>query len=351
MDENKQADTEKRPGEGQEPVKAKPNKKRMVKRIAIGVGVLIVVAAAIFFYARYEDLHPSTDDAYVHARLVQIIPKVSGTIERIHVEENAWVRAGTALFSIEKTDYIRAEKEAENNLAIAERNVNVAKQRIRSATAQLDGADTELAFAKDMARRYRLLYERKAGSKQDEQRFQTDYLRAKQMVAGTQPRVDEAKEMLETARSQREIAKLQLANAREQVRRTDVHAPADGYVTKLTSHVGQVVAAGEPVSGFVDTGSWWVDANFKETQIARIRPGQPATASIDMYGHTYQGTVVSVSFASGNTFSLLPSQNATGNWVKVTQRFPVRVRITDSKKFPLRVGASASVRIDTTKER
>ena len=112
---------------------------------------------------------------------------------------------------------------------------------------------------------------------------------------------------------------------------------------------GQLVQAGQNVFGLIDDASWWVDANFKETQLERIKVGQIVKAKLDIYDHVYSGVVESISRASGNTFSILPAQNATGNWVKVTQRFAVVVKIKDDPDFPLRVGASVNVTIDTTK--
>ena len=107
--------------------------------------------------------------------------------------------------------------------------------------------------------------------------------------------------------------------------------------------------AGQKLFGLVDDSQWWVDVNFKETQLKRIKAGQPAEVELDMYNHKYHGTVQSISYASGNTFSLLPAENATGNWVKVTQRFPVRVTLENESDFPLRVGASSNVTVDTNK--
>ena len=117
------------------------------------------------------------------------------------------------------------------------------------------------------------------------------------------------------------------------------------YLTK-----GQYVAVGQQVFGLVDNDSWWIDANFKETDLERVKESQPVEIKLDMYRHSkYKGTVQSLSYASGTTFSLLPPQNATGNWVKVTQRFTIRIKVENNPKFPLRVGASADVQIDTTK--
>jgi len=132
--------------------------------------------------------------------------------------------------------------------------------------------------------------------------------------------------------------------------KTHVTAPGAGWVTNVNLRPGSVVQAGTPAFAVIEDSNWWVDANFKETDLGRIKPGQKATISLDMYpGMTLDGVVESISAGSGATFSVLPPENATGNWVKVTQRFPVRVRITSTPDpdNPLRLGASATVTIDT----
>ena len=129
---------------------------------------------------------------------------------------------------------------------------------------------------------------------------------------------------------------------------TLIYAPTSGYVTDLNLQTGQVVIAGQKLFGLVDNSKWWIDANFKESQLSRLIPNQKVKITLDMYNHTYEGVIKSISHASTNTFSLLPSQNASGNWVKVTQRFTVRVALNDDPAFPLRVGASAIVSVNTT---
>ena len=130
---------------------------------------------------------------------------------------------------------------------------------------------------------------------------------------------------------------------------TEIHAPCSGYIAELGLQPGDSVQAGQPGFALICTDRYWVDANFKETELERIRVGQPVRVSVDMYpDHPFHGVVQSISGATGVAFSLLPPENATGNWVKVTQRVPVRVRITDSTaELPLRVGTSATVTIDT----
>jgi membrane fusion protein (multidrug efflux system) len=146
-------------------------------------------------------------------------------------------------------------------------------------------------------------------------------------------------------------ASAQLDKASYERVKTHVTAATGGWVSNLNLRPGSVVQAGTPALAVVEDGNWWVDANFKETDLGRIKPGQKATITLDMYpGLTLDGVVESISPGSGATFSVLPPENATGNWVKVTQRFPVRVHITSAANpdKPLRLGASATVTVDTT---
>jgi membrane fusion protein (multidrug efflux system) len=164
-------------------------------------------------------------------------------------------------------------------------------------------------------------------------------------------KAQDAKLTVTTPTVQLRAASAQLDKATHERVRTHVTAPGSGWVTNSNLRPGSIVQAGTPAFALIEDGHWWVDANFKETDLARIKPGQPATIRLDMYSGTkLDGVVEAISAGSGASFSVLPPENATGNWVKVTQRFPVRIRITgtpDPDK-PLRVGASADVSIDTT---
>ena len=148
-------------------------------------------------------------------------------------------------------------------------------------------------------------------------------------------------------------ASAQLAKATHDRVKTHTTAPSDGILSNVTLRPGATVQAGQPLFAIIEANRWWVDANFKETDLARIKVGQPATVYLDMYpGVTFDGTVESISSGSGASFSVLPPENASGNWVKVTQRFPVRIALTNPPADkPLRVGASTSVTIDTTKDK
>lgn len=251
----------------------------------ISLAVLAVVAAGTYAYWRYATLYPSTENAYVQANIVQIAPLVTGVVSEVSAKEFARVKSGDVLLKLDPAPFQAALKAAQARLSIT-------KQQAGSAS----GA---------------------------------------QAVA--------AKANVEQAQAGVERAQLELDYA-------TIKAPVDGIVGKIAASPGAIARAGVPLFPLVDTSKWWVDANFKETDLPRIEPGQKATISLDLFpSHELSGEVEAISPASVSAFSLLPSENATGSWVKVTQRFPVRIRLNSKSGDPeMRVGASASVTIDTT---
>lgn len=154
---------------------------------------------------------------------------------------------------------------------------------------------------------------------------------------------------------QKSVSETQLKQAKEAnlqaqlaLMGTKIYAPVNGMVENINLHVGSLITTATPALAIVDTSQWWVDANFKENQLARIKPNQPVQVYLDLYGHhPFMGVVVSLASASGNSFALFPAENATGNWVKVPQRFAVRIRLMPDEHYPFRTGASATVTIDT----
>ncbi len=267
--------------------------KKYLKLIPIIVLFVIILGLA-YWYIQNRKFYPSTDDAYVQANLVNIAAQVTGPIDQIQVQDHQFVKQGQLLFTILPTNY----------------------------QAALEQATAQEIQAVNNAKRIMSLVKNGHVSKSD---------------------ADAAQEQLEVAEAALTEAKLNLGF-------TNVTAPADGYVTNFTLRVGSTVTPGIALFSIIENNQWWVDANYKETQLERIQPGQAATIYLDMYSnHKFIGHVDQISAGSGAVFSLLPPENATGNWVKVTQRFPVKVLIDNPDiNFPLRMGASATVTIDTT---
>ena len=279
------------------------NYKKIFSLIAVFV-VLALVAGAYWIYSEY---YVSTDDAYLNANVVQIAPRVTGQVSILDVQNNQYVKEGQALFRLDPALFQVAIDQAQAQLLKDQAtldNVKVTSQRI--------------------------------------------FKLADQGVLSVQDR-DNAAANLKTAQAEVALAKANLRNAQLNLQYTVVNAPTDGWVSNLTMRPQDTINANEPQFALISKDEFWVDANFKETDMTRIRVGASAKIVVDMYPkHPFKGVVESVSGGSGNAFALLPAQNATGNWVKVIQRVPVRIRVTDvDPQYPLRIGTSAEVTIPT----
>lgn len=273
--------------------------------VIVGFILLIIIAVAW----RHIVTHPSTDNAYVQANIVNIAPQVTGAVVKIAVQNHQAVTAGQVLFVIDPRPFQYA---------------------LGNADALVAQRQAELLLSQQNAQRILKLVDQK----------QLPPANGDTATAN----LNSAKAALVAAQDQQQQAQLNLQH-------TQVVAPAAGVITNFTLRVGTTVTVNQDLFALIEQDSWWVDANFKETQIKRIHAGQPVDIELDMYpGVNFNGTVQAVSAGSGAIFSLLPPENATGNWVKVTQRFPVKIMInSNDHKYPLRVGASADVTVDTTK--
>lgn len=268
--------------------------------------ILFLIISGLLYW-RHTIYYPSTDDAYVQANIVNIAAQVTGPIKDVYVQDHQFVKQGTMLFTIDPAPF---------QLALQTAQAQVIQRQAELNNTQLSTSRTLALVAKNLA---------------------------------PKAEGDAAKMQLDVAKAALVVAQEQLAQAQLDLQHTIIKAPADGTLTNFNLRTGTMVNAGVILFAFIEQAQWWVDANFKETDLKRIKVGQPAEVTVDIYpGHIYKGIVQGISLGSGAAFSLLPPENATGNWVKVTQRFPVRVNIIDpDPKFPLRVGASSVVTIDT----
>jgi len=325
-------------------------KRNNIKTLFKGGLLALVIMAMIACYYTYGVYYPSTDDAYVGSNLLDVSAKVGGYVENIYVENNQYVKKGTVLLDINPEYYAVALNKARNDQRYTANKLVVSNKSIEVAATNLHKAKNEYSLAKQLAKRYQDLYQVGSGSMQDMQTYTTKEQIAAGQVKQNQTQFEAALIQYKAIGAQVAAANNDVETAKIYMNHTQVIAPVDGYVTNLNLVKGQLIAANEPIFGFIDNSKWWVDANFKETQLSRVRVGQKVTVKLDMYSHTYGGIVKSISYASGNTFALLPSENATGNWVKVTQRFTVRVQLQNKNlEYPLRVGSSSDVTIDTTR--
>ena len=335
-----------------------------------------VVAVAGLGWGIYEYLvashYESTDNAYVQGHLVQITPQIGGTVLAILADDTDFVKAGQALVQLDPADARVALDQTEAALAQAVRQVRTLYANNGSLAAQvtLRGADvvkaqSDIARAADDLNRRQALSGNGAVSKEELNHAQSQLANAKSALAAAQAGVLAAREQLVSNQSltdgtsveQHPSVQMAAAKVREAflaTQRAALTAPVDGYVAKRTVQLGQRVAAGTPLMAIIPLKNVWVDANFKEVQLRHIRIGQPAKLVADLYGKKveYSGTVTGLGAGTGAAFSLLPAQNATGNWIKVVQRVPVRIAL-DARQLadkPLRVGLSMEAEVDVSQQ-
>jgi membrane fusion protein (multidrug efflux system) len=322
--------------------------------IILGLVVVLGAAGYLVYWLLYARYFESTDDAYVSGDIVQITSEVPGTVIGLHVDDTQRVSAGQALLELDPADAKIAEANAEADLARAVRSVRGLFAQGQQLRAQIELRQQALRTAdEDLKRR--------GGLAADGAISAEELSHARDNVTSTRANVSAALEQLSQTVAQVDgttiadhpqvlAAAAAVRNAALAVHRTQVTSPVGGVVAKRSVQVGQRVAAGTPLLAVVPLEDVWVDANFKEVQLARMRTGQPVEVHADMYGDdvTFHGRVAGLAAGSGNAFALLPAQNASGNWIKIVQRVPVRILLDprELKAHPLRVGLSTTVRID-----
>jgi membrane fusion protein, multidrug efflux system len=313
----------------------------------------IVVAIAAFFGLRYwhdESLFVTTENAYVQANQVEITAQVGGPILKVYVQDQQQVKAGDPLFDIDPANYELALQRAQAQLEIARQSASQESAGIASAQATLAQRRAEEAQASSDWQRNQELMKSGFLSPQGGQTARTRLATAQAATKAAEADVVRARSAL--GKSGDENAQVQAAaaavkTAELDVQRTHVAAPTSGTIANFSLRPGNTVVPSTPLFVLIADQEYWVDANFKETQLKEIRPGQKAEIKSDVYpDRLFHGTVQSVSGGSGAAFSLLPPQNATGNWVKVTQRVPVRIHVDDpDPQHPLRIGTTATVKV------
>ena len=333
-----------------------------------------VVVVAGLGWAAYEYLvashYESTDNAYVQGNVIQITPQIGGTVVALMADDTDFVKAGQPLVQLDPADAKVALDQAEAALALAVRqtrtqyaNNGALGAQITLRNAEVSKANSDIARAADDLARRQSLAGNGAVSREELNHAQTQLANAKSALAAALAGVAAAREQLVsnqaltdgTAIDQHPGVLVAAAKVREAFlasSRPSLKAPVDGHVAKRTVQLGQRVAAGTPLMSVIPLNQVWVDANFKEVQLRHIRIGQPVTLVADLYGKKvdYHGTVAGLGVGTGAAFSLLPAQNATGNWIKVVQRVPVRIAL-DAKqlgKHPLRVGLSMEAEVDVS---
>jgi membrane fusion protein (multidrug efflux system) len=325
----------------------------MQKRILTLSAVIGAGALGIWGYQFYSARYPSTEDAYVDADVVRVAPRVSGRIAALNVTNHQRVNDGELLFTIDPAPFQFALQQAEARLALAKREVAEAQAAVISAAAEVHNHQVLLDNASAKLQRAKRLSKKAYISDESVTDAEAEFKSAKANLKVAEAQLEEAQQQLGQPGDENDRivqAKAQLDQARWDLNNTKVSAACTGQISELKLQPGNVVSADRDVFVLVCNNHYWVEANYKETQLERIRPGQPADIRVDMYPqHHFKGVVESVSAAAGSVFSLLPPQNANGNWVKVIQRIPVRIKIDNpDPTLPLLMGTSTTVTIDTT---
>jgi membrane fusion protein (multidrug efflux system) len=333
---------------------AKAGKGRRGAFLALG----LVVAAGGIAWAAYSFLlganRESTDDAYVSGDVVQINSEVAGTVVALHADDTQTVKAGELLIALDPADARIAMESAEAGLAQAVRNVKALLAQADQLRAQIAAREADLKRAQDDAKRRSTLIATGAVSREDFAHAQDSSANQMASLAAARAELEETLARIGNtpvaAHPDVLTAEAKLRNAALALHRASILAPVDGIVAKRGVQVGQHVDAGAPLMAIVPLRNVWIDANFKEVQLRNMRIGQKATVTTDLYGGkvSYDGVVAGFSAGSGNAFALLPAQNATGNWIKIIQRVPVRILIdpNELKAHPLRIGLSTDVTVD-----
>jgi len=316
--------------------------------------VVLLIACALtgglYWYWHHGQQYESTDNAYVNAHMVHIAAQVSGQVIALHVDENKAIAKDAPLLNIDPQPFKIAVERADAQLQQARYQVKRTSASFRDAEALVRQREAELRNANSNFERVHNLLANNLISKERVEQAETavsiahaalDSARAR--LAAEQANLGSSGEGNESIRQ----ATAALEQAQWDLKNCEVRAPVTGNVINLTVRTGDVVAKNQTLFAVIDTSEYWIDANFKETQLESIKPGMEAEIRVDMYpGKVFHGKVDSISGGSGTAFALLPTQNATGNWVKIAQRVPVRIRVLDvDADFPLRIGTSGSVKV------
>lgn len=323
-----------------------------MKNIKYGLVILIlaVIAIGIYYWVDYRHQHPTTNDAYLKANTLYISPEIDGRLTDVLVHSYQRVKKGDLLLRIDDRQQRLALQQAEAAIEQAQTQSQSVAAKQKVAEAQSDAATQEQHNAATENQRMQQLVKRNMISKEQSDNARFAYNEAAATAMAAQQTIRAAQADSDEIAIEIKAALLAKSQAELELSYTEVRAPVDGILGEVPTRIGQFVSSGQTLFPLVDSSHYWIDANFKETDLHVIKPGQMVSIDLDMYpNHTLTGTVESLSPASGTSFSLIPAQNATGNWVKVTQRFPVRVMLDQAPDaLPLRIGSSATVTVDTT---
>jgi len=316
------------------------NGKKKKIAVLIFAGIVAVGAVILYFYLDYKSTHISTDDAYVDGRIYPVAPRISGTVKAVYVDHNQVVKKGDLLLEIDPADNDARLNEAASSTDVERAKLAESEARKKAASAQLELKGANMRQAEIDMKRAETLLEKGAISRDRYDRTKTqhdvaaaDFKAAREQVRQAESGIISQASLVREKRAKQLTEELNMGY-------TKIYAPADGLVTKKNVESGNRVQAGQPLMAIVALDDIWITVNYKETQLEKIRPGQKVKIEIDTFsGETFYGKVDSITAGTGAAFSLFPPENATGNYVKIVQRIPVKI-ILDKK-----AGASPVLRV------
>lgn len=345
------------PEEMQQTQTPQRNKKRQRKSALIFLTLLFIIIGvgwAVYWYLVLRH-YESTDNAYVAGNQVQIQSQVSGSVMTVNVDNTDFVTSGTVLVELDPRDAELTLDKAKTELANSVRQTRQHMVNSRQLQANIQVKRSELNRLQNDLKRREVLGSSHVIGKEELQHAREAVVSAKAAldVAIEQYNANQAIVLNTSIEKQPAVeqAATQVRNAWLTLQRTKIVSPVDGYVSRRSVQVGSQITPSTPLMAIVPSEGMWIDANFKETQLADMRIGQPAKVTTDFYGKdiVFSGTVVGLDMGTGSAFSLLPAQNASGNWIEVVQRLPVRISLdkTQLEEHPLRIGLSTEVTVDT----
>lgn len=335
------------------------NNKSQQRKKGLSIFILLLLLIAIgsaaywfFFIKGFEE----TEDAYVSGNQVMVSAQVAGNISKINVDNMDPVQAGDVLLELDDTNAKLSFEQAKSNLANAVRQISQLNYTVKQLKSAVRANEITLAQAQGNLNRRVQLVKDGAIDKESFQHAKEAVELAKANLTTSQNQLEANQALLLdgplSEQPQIQNAVSNLKQAWLNLERTKIRSPIKGYVARRNAQVGQAVSVGGALMAVVTTDQMWLDANFKETQLTHMRIGQPVEIHFDLYGKdkTFNGKVVGIEMGTGSAFSLLPTQNATGNWIKVVQRVPVRIQLDPQQlaENPLRIGLSATVKVNVT---
>ena len=335
------------------------NNKSQQRKKGLSIFILLLLLISIgsaaywyFFIKGFEE----TEDAYVSGNQVMVSAQVAGNISKINVDNMDPVQAGDVLLELDDTNAKLSFEQAKSNLANAVRQVSQLNYTVKQLKSAVRANEITLAQAQGNLNRRVQLVKDGAIDKESFQHAKEAVELAKANLTTSQNQLEANQALLLdgplSEQPQIQSAVSNLKQAWLNLERTKIRSPIKGYVARRNAQVGQAVSVGGALMAVVTTDQMWLDANFKETQLTHMRIGQPVKIHFDLYGKdkTFNGKVVGIEMGTGSAFSLLPTQNATGNWIKVVQRVPVRIQLDPQQlaENPLRIGLSATVKVNVS---